>query len=70
MTIDDLPRMQVSEVRRCLSLVRRHWDEHAPDAPMLLSGMLPNNMMISDFCFVFVVGHHTKRHVKSAKKSP
>ena len=64
----DLPHeMQVSEVRKCLNCVRRAWDAHGPTSSIRLATPLPNGMTVSEFCFVFVVGHHTKRHIKSKR---
>ena len=64
----DLPRtLLVSEVRKCLHCVRKSWESHGPATPIRLATPLPNGMTVSEFCFVFVVGHHTKRHIKSKK---
>lgn len=64
----DLPhQMQVSEVRRCLNCVRKMWDGHGPATSIKLANALPNGMSVSEFCFVFVVAHHTKRHIKSKR---
>lgn len=66
--MSNLPKtMAVSEVRKCLHCVRGAWDEHSPSSSIRLATPLPNGMTISEFCFVFVIGHHTKRHIKSKK---
>ena len=64
-----MPHLHVAEVRKCLNVVRKLWEEHSPETPILLSSELPNRMLISEFCFIFVVGHHTKRHSKSKRAS-
>lgn len=62
-------KMNVAEVRKCLTMVRRMWEEHTPDSPICLSDQMPNGMLVSEFCFYFVMGHHAKRHNKSRKSN-
>jgi hypothetical protein len=60
-------RMEVSEVRRCLQLVRRSWEDHSPANPISLSAPLPNGMRLAEFCYLFIISHHQKRHIKSKR---
>ena len=57
-------RMQVADVRKCLTQVRRAWDDHSPTTPVRLCAVLPNGMRVDEFCFTFVMWHHAKRHDK------
>ena len=66
--LDFEKKMNVAEVRKCLTMVRKLWDNHAPETPISLSNKMPNDMLVSEFCFYFVMGHHAKRHNKSRAK--
>lgn len=68
LTQDFEKRMNVAEVRKCLTMVRKLWDNNAPESPICLSEVMPNEMLVSEFCFYFVMGHHAKRHNKSRTK--
>ena len=55
--------MSVAEVRKSLAFMRKEWSKHSRVMPFFPSQSLPNtDMMISDFAFRFVMGHHHKRH--------
>ena len=58
---DDIRKMSVAQVRRALHSLRSKWENHAPSNPICLSETLEGNMSLSEFCFVFVVNHHSKR---------
>ena len=61
------PQMNVADVRKCLTQVRRAWDLHSPETPICLCTPLHNEMRMDEFCFAFVMGHHAKRHSKSKR---
>ena len=56
-------KMSVADVRKALSLLRNNWNNHTPDNPFCLSDTLDNNFTFSEFCFVFIMSHHTKRQI-------
>lgn len=57
--------MTVAEVRKSLAFLRREWAKHSRVLPFFPCQSLPNtNMVVSDFAFRFVMGHHHKRHQK------
>ena len=58
--------MSVAEVRKSLAYMRKEWSRHTHVLPFFPCQPLPNtNMVVSDFAFRFVMGHHHKRHQKS-----
>jgi hypothetical protein len=59
--------MSVAEVRRGLDYMRKRWREHSLEEPFYLSEVLFNGMQIQQFAFMFVMGHHHKRHNKSRR---
>ena len=65
----ELTQMNVADIRKALNNIRKAWDNNTPDSPMLPSTIIVDNMCISEFCFHFVLGHHTKRHNKVLKKN-
>jgi len=55
--------MSVAEVRKSLAYMRKEWARHSRVMPFFPSQTLPNSsLMVSDFAFRFVMGHHHKRH--------
>ena len=61
--------MTVSEVRADLDCVRRYWKQTVDGSERgfdinhaLTTGKYP----LQEFCFLFVLGHHMKRHRKNA----
>lgn len=58
------PKIDVADVRRSLSSIRKAWDAQTPSSPLFISDSLDVGTTISDFCFTFVLGHHTKRKEK------
>ena len=63
-----IPNMSVAEVRRCLSLLRKHWRESTPVNPFYLSDILSETLSMEEFALLFVRGHHDKRHNKKIKQ--
>lgn len=61
--------MSVAEVRKSLSFMRREWAKHSRVMPFFPSQTLPSGgIMVSDFAFRFVMGHHHKRHSRSQEE--
>ncbi len=59
--------MSVAEVRKALSHMRRQWSQHSCVHPFFPCACLPGaDMTVSEFAFRFVMGHHHKRHQKTA----
>ena len=56
--------LSVAQIRRALSSLRTQWADHSPTNPICLSNMLGDDVQISDFCFNFVINHHSKRGPK------
>lgn len=62
-----ITNMSVAEVRKALAFMRKGWSKHSRVQPFFPCQALPNtNMVVSDFAFRFVMGHHHKRHQKTA----
>jgi hypothetical protein len=62
-----ITNMSVAEVRKSLAFMRKEWAKHSCVLPFFPCQHLPNtNMPVSEFAFRFVMGHHHKRHQKSA----
>lgn len=57
--------LNVADVRRILSHIRKNWTSHEPMHPFFPSSELGNGMTISEFSFYFIFNHHEKRHQKS-----
>lgn len=57
--------LNVADVRRMLSHIRKNWAGHEPMQPFFPSSELPNGMTISEFSFYFIFNHHEKRHHKT-----
>lgn len=63
--------MSVADVRKSLSFVRKEWQRHSSVMPFFTSQLLPSTQFtISEFTFLFVMGHHHKRHQKSLAVAP
>ena len=56
--------MSVPSVRNTLSTIRQMWSMHSPVNPMYTCTMLPCGLRISEFAYIFVMGHHKKRHAR------
>ena len=55
-------KMTVAQVRRALHSLRQMWENHSPLTPICLTETLDDGeMSVSDFCFEFVMSHHSKR---------
>ena len=62
--------MTVAEVRKSLAYMRKEWSKHSRVMPFFPSQLLPNSpLMVSDFAFRFVMGHHHKRHQRGSEES-
>lgn len=60
--------MSVAEVRKALAFMRKEWSKHSSVVPFFSCRPLPNtDLVISDFAFRFVMGHHHKRHQKTTE---
>lgn len=53
--------MSVGNIRKALQHIRKAWSESEPHAPMVLSTRIMPGISISQFCFDFVLTHHSKR---------
>ena len=53
--------ISVAQIRRSLSSLRSQWSVHSPANPICLSNVLNDGIIISEFCFNFVINHHSKR---------
>jgi hypothetical protein len=61
--------MSVSEVRKCLDLMRKQWREKDETTPFYICETFNDNITMDKFAFQFVMGHHFKRHNKQMLKS-
>ena len=65
-TTSAIHNMSVAEVRKSLAYMRKEWARHSRIIPFFPSQTLPcSDMLISDFAFRFVMGHHHKRHQRA-----
>ena len=58
--------MSVADVRRNLATIRTKWRDHSPTKAFQCHAQLQSHN-VSEFCFLFVLGHHRKRHAKSQR---
>lgn len=65
----NVKKMNVAQVRRALHVLRTSWDNHSPSNPFCLSGELGSGLTFSEFCFMFVMNHHSKRQTANSKKN-
>ena len=63
-----IPDMSVADVRKALQKVRKSWQAHDAMNPMTTTVCVTGTMSAGQFCFLFVRGHHLKRHAKSQIK--
>ena len=61
--------MSVTEVRKCLDLMRKQWREKDETTPFYICETFNDNITMDKFAFQFVLGHHFKRHNKQMLKS-
>jgi hypothetical protein len=60
--------MSVADVRKCLADIRKQWQDHSVQNPIRGCheiACIPKNrtpVMIEEFSFQFISGHHNKRH--------
>ena len=60
-TIPDPMDLTVAHIRRALASLRTQWSKHSPVNPIYLSQELEGGIIMSTFCFNFVINHHSKR---------
>lgn len=63
-----IPCMSVANVRKALQKIRKSWHAHDKLNPMTTTIAVTDTMSAGRFCFLFVRGHHLKRHAKSQIK--
>lgn len=63
-----IPSMSVADVRKALQMVRKSWCLHSMHTPMNTIAEATPSMSAGQFCYLFVRGHHLKRHAKSQSK--
>lgn len=60
--------LSVADVRKCLAKLRGMWSANSQEVPMDLSANVwesaDASLNVSNFAFMFVIGHHRKRHLK------
>tara|TARA_Y100000991_G_C21910782_1_gene322215 strand:+ start:552 stop:755 length:204 start_codon:yes stop_codon:yes gene_type:complete len=59
----DIKNMNVAQVRKALSTLRSSWENHSPLTPFCLSEKIEGEITFSQFCFTFVMNHHSKRQL-------
>lgn len=59
--------MSVSEVRKCLDIMRKQWRDKSSTSPFFICDKFSNGTSMDDFAFKFVMGHHFKRHNKQTQ---
>ena len=69
MNENKVKKMNVAQVRKALHTLRSKWENHSPASPICLSEELEFGLSLSDFCFVFVMNHHSKRQVAKENQS-
>lgn len=69
MNENKVKKMNVAQVRKALHSLRSKWENHHPASPICLSEELEFGLSISEFCFVFVMNHHSKRQVAKVVSS-
>lgn len=53
--------MKISEVRKCLSIIRTMWKQHSMQTPMCLSTILFTGETVSEFAHRVILAQHVKR---------
>lgn len=65
----NIKKMNVAQVRRALFVLRSNWENHTPANPFCLSETMEGvGMTYSEFCFNFVMNHHSKRQKLTKNK--
>ena len=59
-----IENMSVADVRKSLALIRKQWENHTSMNPIYLSKELNPDFSLSKFAYLFIMGHHHKRHNK------
>lgn len=61
----------MADVRRSLCQLRRLWLDNEPDTPFQMSRRLRDvDMDLTEFCFQFVVQHHSKKRKATTPADP
>jgi hypothetical protein len=66
-----IPGMTMTEIRQAMCHLRSRWDQHCEETPICPTEVLfaeqeSLTMTMEEFAYRFVLGHHKKRHAKSA----
>ena len=67
MTVINIKKMNVAQVRKALNTLRSSWENHSPTNPFCLSEEIEEGITFSDFCFNFVMNHHSKRQIANRR---
>ena len=51
----------VAQVRKALNILRTNWENNSPLNPFCLSEKFEDGVTFSEFCFSFIMNHHSKR---------
>jgi hypothetical protein len=65
----NVSELSVADIRRSLGQLRIIWSNHSPSTPICITQELEVGMNISEFCFTFLMNHHSKRLVKESASS-
>lgn len=65
-----LASLSVADVRKALLTLRTACDRNSPQQPMNSSQTLIGTLCISEFAFLFVSSHHTRRKSKADADGP
>ena len=60
-----IKNMNVAQVRKALNTLRNSWENHSPVNPFCLAEKIEEDITFSEFCFAFVMNHHSKRQISS-----
>ncbi len=61
----NIKNMNVAQVRKALNTLRTSWENHSPVNPFCLAEKIEGNISFAEFCFTFVMNHHSKRQNSS-----
>ena len=61
----NIKNMNVAQVRKALNTLRSSWENHSPVSPFCLAEKIDGDITFAEFCFTFVMNHHSKRQITS-----
>lgn len=61
-----IPNMTVANIRKGLAFLRDQWKHRTPANPVFICDHLIAGLSTEEFCMLFVLGQHMKRHAKSS----